>query len=134
MLRFGLTAFAISLLALPVVSTARAADNASAFVAKWDTDHDGTLDLAEVNKAADALFDKLDVDHDGTLDRKELGRRVTRTEFKAADKDHDGTLDKAEFETIVDKRFHAANPDADTTIEASELTTRSGKRLLLLLQ
>jgi hypothetical protein len=68
------------------------ADLTSDFVAKWDPDHDGTLDIAEVNKAADAAFD-----HDGTLDRKELGIRVTPDEFAAADADHEGTRDKAEY-------------------------------------
>ncbi len=33
-------------------------------------DNDGTLDLAEVKKAASALFAKLDRDHDGTLDKR----------------------------------------------------------------
>src|SRR5262245_50036836 len=41
----------------------------------FDTDSDGTLDLAEVKKAASALFAKLDHDHDGTLDRRELAGR-----------------------------------------------------------
>ena len=41
-------------------------------VAKFDTDNDGTVDLAEAKKAASALFEKLDTDKDGTLDIKEL--------------------------------------------------------------
>ena len=134
MLRRGFTALALSLLALPVVSTAHAAGGPTAFITKWDADHDGTLDLAEIDKAADAMFAKLDTDHDGTLDLKELGNRMTKAEFQAADKDHDGTLDKAEYESIVAQRFHAANTDGDSTIEAKELTTAAGKRLLTLLQ
>ena len=43
----------------------------------FDTDADGTLDLAEVKKAAAALFAKLDPDHDGTLDRRELAGRLS---------------------------------------------------------
>ncbi len=45
----------------------------------FDTDNDGTLDLAEVKKAASALFARLDRDHDGTLDKHELadGRRIS---------------------------------------------------------
>jgi len=69
-LRTGLIIGAL-LVASPFVLQARA-DSATNAVAAWDTDHDGTLDLAEVNKAAAAEFDKLDVDHDGTLDMKEL--------------------------------------------------------------
>ena len=98
-------------------------------IGAWDSDHDGTLDLSEINKAAEAEFDKLDVDHDGTLDMKELGRRVTKAEFRAADKDKDGTLDKTEYISIVAERFHAANRDHDTTIEAKELHTAAGRRL-----
>ena len=41
----------------------------------FDTDNDGTVDLAEAKKAASALFDKLDRDHDGTLDKRELAGR-----------------------------------------------------------
>jgi Ca2+-binding EF-hand superfamily protein len=100
----------------------------------WDTDHDGTLDLNEINKAAEAEFDKLDIDHDGTLDMKELGRRLTRAEFLAADKDKDGTLDKAEYMSIVAKRFRAANRDNDTTIDTKELHTAAGRRLETLLR
>jgi Ca2+-binding EF-hand superfamily protein len=132
MLRFAIAAAAVVLLSMPVVSPARA-DSATNFIAKWDPDHDGTLDMAEINKAADALFDKLDVDHDGTLDMRELAGRVTKSEFDAADKDHDGTLDKSEYESIVAQRFHVANRDNDTTIEANELRTRAGKALLKLL-
>ena len=40
-------------------------------VALFDTDNDGTVDLAEAKKAASDLFDKLDHDKDGTLDIKD---------------------------------------------------------------
>ena len=58
----------------------------------FDTDNDGTLDLAEVKRAASALFARLDRDHDGTLDKRELAGRLSPKEFDAADQDHDGTL------------------------------------------
>ena len=58
----------------------------------FDTDNDGTVDLAEVKKAASALFARLDRDHDGTLDRRELAGRLSRRELAAADPDRDGTL------------------------------------------
>lgn len=53
-------------------------------VKMFDTDNDGTLDLAEVKKAAAALFAKLDPDHDGTLDVRELRGRLTAKELTAA--------------------------------------------------
>ena len=132
MFRFGVLAVALIVSAL-FVGEVRA-DGTTKVIAMWDPDHDGTLDLAEINKAAEAEFDKLDIDHDGTLDMKELGRRVTKAEFLAADKDKDGTLDKAEYESIVAARFHAANRDNDVTIEAKELRTAAGRHLLELLR
>ena len=53
-------------------ASAFAMDSAANFIKHWDPDHDGTLDLNEIYKAADAEFAKLDTDHDGTLDLKEL--------------------------------------------------------------
>ena len=41
-------------------------------VARFDTDHDGTVDLGEAKRAASDMFDKLDTDKDGTLNIKEL--------------------------------------------------------------
>ena len=132
MLRVGV--IAVALIATAPLALQARANSATDVIATWDQDHDGTLDQAEVNKAAAAEFDKLDVDHDGTLDMKELGHRVTRAEFTAANKDKDGTLDKAEYESIVAQRFHAANPDNDTTIDAKELQTAAGGRLMELLK
>ena len=100
----------------------------------FDTDNDGTLDLAEVKKAASALFAKLDRDHDGTLDRRELAGRLSAGELAAADPDHDGTLTVDEYLAVVEQRFNAANPDKDGTLDARELNTRAGQALLRLLK
>jgi len=100
----------------------------------FDTDNDGTLDLAEVKKAASALFAKLDRDHDGTLDRRELAGRLSAGELAVADPDHDGTLTVDEYLAVVEQRFHAANPDKDGTLDARELNTRAGQALLRLLK
>jgi hypothetical protein len=99
----------------------------------FDTDADGTLDLAEVKKAASALFAKLDRDHDGTLDKHELAGRLSARELGAADPDHDGTLTLDEYLAIVEQRFNAANPDSDGTLDAKELNTPAGQALLRLL-
>ena len=103
-------------------------------VKMFDTDNDGSLDLAEVKKAASRLFAKLDRDHDGTLDRRELGRRLSAREFAAADPDHDGTLTMDEYLSVVERRFNAANPDGDGTLDDKELNTRAGAALLRLLK
>src|SRR5258706_9834995 len=60
----------------------------------FDTDNDGTVDLAEAKKAASALFDKLDRDHDGTLDKRELAARFSPTEVPPAAPRPPGTAAK----------------------------------------
>jgi Ca2+-binding EF-hand superfamily protein len=121
----------IMLGATPLVSAApRHADP----VKQFDTDNDGTLDLAEVKKAASALFAKLDRDHDGTLDKRELAGRLNARELAAADPDHDGTLTQDEYLAVVEQRFNAANPDHDGTLDAKELSTPAGKALLRLMK
>jgi Ca2+-binding EF-hand superfamily protein len=99
-----------------------------------DTDNDGTLDLAEVKKAASALFARLDRDRDGTLDKRELAGRLSARELAAADPDHDGTLTANEYLAVVEQRFNAANPDRDGTLDAKELSTGAGRALLRLLR
>jgi Ca2+-binding EF-hand superfamily protein len=106
----------------------------SAAVRMFDSDNDGTLDLAEVKKAASALFAKLDRDHDGTLDRRELAGRLNAKEMSAADPDHDGTLTSDEYLAVVEQRFKAANPDNDGTLDANELNSPAGRALLRLMK
>ena len=50
-------------------SAASAAASRGNPIKMFDTDNDGTIDLAEAKKAASALFARLDRDHDGTLTR-----------------------------------------------------------------
>jgi hypothetical protein len=100
----------------------------------FDTDKDGTIDLAEAKKAAGGLFDKLDTDKDGTLDIKELQGRLSRSDFTAADPDNDKTLSKDEYLAVVEKRFKAADPDNDGTVSASELRSPAGRALARLLK
>lgn len=103
-------------------------------VARFDTDKDGTVDLAEAKKAAGALFDRLDTDKDGTLDIKELQGRLSRKEFAAADPDKDKTLTKDEYLAVVEQRFKSADPDNDGTVSAAEFRTPAGRDLVRLLQ
>jgi len=114
----------------PVLAASRGADP----IRMFDTDNDGTLDVAEVKKAASTSFSRLDRDHDGTLDKRELAGRLSAKELAAADPDHDGTLSVDEYLAVVERRFNAANPDKDGTLDAKELNTRAGGALLRLLR
>jgi EF-hand domain pair len=102
-------------------------------VARYDTDNDGTVDLAEAKKAAGNLFDKLDTDKDGALDIKELQGRLSRRDFAAADPDKDKTLTKDEYLAAVEQRFAAADADHDGTVSAAEFGTPTGHGLFRLL-
>src|ERR1700681_2290846 len=121
---------ALSGASLPVLAGSRRIDP----IRMFDTDNDGTLDLAEVKKAASALFARLDRDHDGTLDKRELAGRLSAKELAAADPDHDGTLTADEYLAVVEQRFNAANPDKDGTLDAKELNTGAGRALLRLMK
>ncbi|HWZ41521.1 MAG TPA: calcium-binding protein [Bradyrhizobium sp.] len=124
----------ISAAVLAEGSDAALAASRTSAIKMFDTDNDGTLDLAEVKKAASALFAKLDSDHDGTLDKRELAGRLSARELAAADPDHDGTLTQDEYLAVVEQRFNAANPDGDGTLDAKELSTPAGRALLRLLR
>jgi len=99
-----------------------------------DTDNDGTLDINEVTKAAEAVFDRLQKDQDDTLDRKELGSRLSAKEFAAADPDKDATLTKEEYVALVQKLFKQADVDGDGKLEAKELRSKAGRALLRLIR
>lgn len=114
--------------AAPVIANAKTSP-----VAQFDTDNDGTVDLAEAKKAAGTTFDRLDTDKDGTLTLKELKGRLSRKEFAAGDPDHDKTLSKDEYLAVVEQRFKAADPDNDGTISEAEFNTRAGHALRRLL-
>ena len=120
----------LSVASVPALAGSPRAD----LVKMFDTDNDGTLDLAEVKKAALGLFAKLDRDHDGTLDKRELAGRLSAKDLAAADPDHDGTLTKDEYLAVVEQRFNAANSDSDGTLDAKELGTKAGRSLLRLLK
>lgn len=125
---------AATLAGFPALTQAKATDLA-AWLKAQDPDNDGTLDMAEIKKAAEAKFDRLEKDKDGTLDRKEVhGLGISKADFAKADPDKDGTLDKAEYLTIVEARFKAANPDNDGTVDLKELKSPAGRALLKLIR
>jgi len=63
--------------ALVSANQALAKSNKPSAAERFDTDHDGTVDLAEAKKAATETFNKLDTDKDGTLDLNPRTRTAT---------------------------------------------------------
>jgi hypothetical protein len=120
--------------AVALSGPALAASDRTNPVKMFDLDNDGTLDLAEVKKAASAMFAKLDPDRDGTLDARELRGRLSAKELSSADPDRDGTLSLDEYLAVVELRFNAANPDKDGTLDAKELKSSAGRALLRLMK
>ena len=102
-------------------------------ITRLDTDHDGTVDIAEAKKAGAEVFDKLDTDKDGTLTVTELHGRLSRKEFAAADGDADKTLSKDEYLAVIERRFKSADADGDGTVSAAEFGTPAGRALAALL-
>jgi hypothetical protein len=105
----------------------------SLVLSKIDTDHDGSVSLAEAKAAAAAKFDALDTDKEGTLDANELTGILSPNTVTIADKDKDKTLDKFEFLALVEKMFKAADQDHDGTLDPTELSTDQGRALVALL-
>lgn len=66
--RFLVLMLTVAPFSRPALAASRGANPIKLF----DTDNDGTLDLAEVKKAASTLFAKLNPDRGGTLDAREL--------------------------------------------------------------
>lgn len=121
-------------ISVPMAVAMTAHGVAASPLAAYDTDKDGTLDLAEVKAAAGAAFDKLNKDQDTTLDRKELRGRVTAADFAAADPDKDKTLTKDEYLAMAENLFKAADADHDGTVSAAELRSKPGRALLRLMK
>jgi Ca2+-binding EF-hand superfamily protein len=106
--------------------------NIDAFLQQWDTDHDGTLSVDEIKKAAVARFEELDRNHKGHLSRSQLAGTLTLQQFRKADKNKDGTLDQDEFLSIFEELFQAADRDHDGTLDKTELGSSRGRALLKL--
>jgi Ca2+-binding EF-hand superfamily protein len=127
----ALAAAATFVIGQPVLAATRRG-RAESF-AMLDSDHDGTIDQGEADKAAAAAFDRLDADHDGTVSRRELGGKVGAAEFAAADTDKDGTLTRDEYLALVKQCFGDADSDHDGTLTAAEFHSKAGMRLRSLL-
>jgi Ca2+-binding EF-hand superfamily protein len=119
---------------IAAATPAAARSKGSTLVGQFDTDGDGTVDLAEAKKAAGDLFDRLDTDKEGTLSLKELRGRVSRRDLVGADPDHDNTLTKDEYLAVVERRFKAADRNNDGKLPSWELHSPAGRALVRLLR
>jgi Ca2+-binding EF-hand superfamily protein len=112
---------------------------------KADTDGNGTLSRAEVEKAMPHLlgkFDSIDTNKDGQLSRDELSawKKAHRSErqakaaerFKHADTNNDGKISRAEAEKNAPrlaKKFDAIDTNKDGQLTQDELRAyRESKR------
>ena len=135
LIRFAIAAGLIAVTAsMSHVSPALAEAGACPAMTGLDPDKDGTIDLAEAQKAARNVFDKIEHDADKTVDAKEAEGRLSKKDLAAADPDNDGTLTKDEYLALVAKRFSAADPDAEGKIDCKELGTPAGEALLKLIK
>jgi hypothetical protein len=141
-----------ALLLLPAIGFA--ADNAATaqspravHFSKADTNRDGKLSRAEVERAMPQLsrsFDSIDTDKDGQLSRRELsvwkkahrGERLAKAaqRFKHADTDGDGAISRAEAEQHAPRlarRFDAIDANRDGKLTPEELRAyREARRSL----
>ena len=123
MLKVLLTAFLMAL----ATSTFAASPTA------YDADHDGTLDLAEMEAAAAAAFNRLNSDADRTLDYTEAKGSINKKAFMGGDPDNDGTLTKEEYLRLAEKLFNGADLNKDGVLDARELNSCAGRTLQKLL-
>jgi len=126
----GLSVIAATVASQPAAQAQSKSHGKTSLVKQLDGDNDGTLDLAEVKKAASAKFRSLDPDNDGAIDKSEAKKvGISGKSFTAVDPDKDGTIDEREYLAIVEQRFKAADPDHDGTVDEKELGSRAGKAL-----
>ena len=113
------------------------APRAAGWFKKADTDRNGTLSRAEVEKAMPRLagkFDRIDTNKDGQLSRSELnawrkahrGERKAKTaeRFKHADANGDGAISRAEAEKHAPrlaKKFDQIDLNKDGKLTPDEL-------------
>jgi hypothetical protein len=119
---------------LSIIFAASLAGTSFADPLKYDTDKDGTLDIAEMQAAAGAAFDRLNKDQDTTLEYGEAKGRVSKKAFVAADPDKDNSLSKDEYIAMAEKLFKAADLENDGTLDARELRSKAGRALQRLLK
>lgn len=118
--------------ALPAVA---APPDADTILQRVDKDDDGSISLAEAQKASEKHFARLDVDHDGRISNKEAqADHVGDEAFAAADVDHDGTVDRAEFAKVMEKVFQAADTNHDGKVTVEELKADTGQTLMGMIQ
>ncbi|MDG2533270.1 hypothetical protein P6144_06400 [Sphingomonas sp. HITSZ_GF] len=147
-----LAAAAAGLAALP----AQAQHAGGAFLAAYDTNHDGKLPRAEYDAARAERFAATDADKDGSISEAEyvgeysarLDRqlaasgdsaekqaeertrqiRQTHVRFGALDTNKDGRIDRAEYDAIAGRTFAEQDADKDGVITAADVAATAAAR------
>jgi len=145
-------AASIGFVALP----AQAQHAGNAFLAAYDTNHDGKLPRAEYDAARAGRFAATDADKDGGISEAEyVGEftarldaqlaasadsaekkaeertrqiRQTHVRFGVLDTDKDGRISRAEYDAIAAKSFAEQDADKDGVITAADVAATAAAR------
>jgi hypothetical protein len=105
---------------------------------QFDANHNGTVNLSDVQTAAGAMFDRLDKNKSGRLTVAELRGRLSASEIRDGDTDNDRTkprsLSKDDYLAVVAKIFAAADASHTGKLDAKETRSTQGRKLLLLMR
>ncbi|HVJ00859.1 MAG TPA: hypothetical protein VM662_01675 [Sphingomonas sp.] len=147
----------LATLAAGFAATPAAAQHAGdAFLAAFDTDHDGRLTRAEYDNARDVRFKATDADHDGAISEAEYvaefsarleqqlassGRseekkkeerqrqiRQTHVRFGVLDTDKNGRIARDEYDRVAARSFAEQDADKDGVVAASDVTATAARR------
>lgn len=134
----------IFLLTLTAVSTVLVAgeghrDGKGKFMSFFDTNSDGTVNMAEFKKAAADRFLKMDGDANGFVTRDEFRHYVTERRkerrakwFKKIDENGDGILSQQEYINYkvkkAESRFAKMDGNADGIVSVEEFKNRKRER------
>jgi EF hand len=88
--------------------------------AKFDTNGDGKITLAESQAGAKTRFDKLDKNKNGAITKDEVNGRGERL-FERADANKDGKVTLVEMQTKAKEHFVSRDANKDNVLSGDEI-------------